>query len=74
MTYEFQIKWYGAFPLDMLRYDRCWPVDQKSVEEISFACSGEYDLVYTEHTATLASLQRPTVGRWKSFGVEVRQL
>lgn len=58
-------KWYvywvtgtGKFPFDMLRFDRCWPVDGESAAALDD--SGR-------RSVQLKSFQEPTVGRWGSF-------
>ena len=60
----FTVEGSGEFPLDMLRYDRCWPATQNDAIQIN-AHMGR-------RTVTLATGQRstasyPTVARWESF-------
>ena len=58
---EFTVHGKGHFPLDMLRYDGCYPrqVDMlDAVEELRF--------VAMCHVG--AKNWKPTIGRWESFG------
>lgn len=65
-----------AFPLDMLRYDQCWPDDTASAVEIAssfdpherFACGrdGTFKVVLS-HGITNKN-RRWTPDRWRSFG------
>ena len=61
---RFTVRGIGQFPIDMLRYDRCWPFasfDAQAIEK-SFQQNNldniEIDLV---------SINSPTVRRWESF-------
>lgn len=51
----------GMFPIDMLRYDAAWPATSADVPLI---CSGNRGL----RVVRIRSAQKPTVGRWASFG------
>lgn len=66
-----------SFPLDMLRYDNCWPADTESVDAI--AQSLERDIDNDEHrvvvelyqyTETKAHQFHPE--RWASFGWKLK--
>ena len=56
-----------TFPADMLRYDRCYPVDTDSALEIGRCrvCCKPLDGRVTVH---LIGGNQPTEGRWNSFG------
>lgn len=60
--HHYTVKGRGIFPLDMLRYDACWPRDSKAVEEI-----GNREL----RSLDLTSNQPPSKERWSSFGWHV---
>lgn len=64
--YTFTFKGHGPFPLDMLRYDSCWPKAGSDVKQI------EWSLDWTEQRkerfVTLEADNEPTIERWKSFG------
>jgi len=77
MYYQmFLVEWVGMFPLDMLRYDGCFPACQEAVSTI-------YDNL-TEHLpgphcAKMARLVRykkdvPCTARWQSFGARVSEI
>ena len=69
-THLFTVTGRNVFPVDMLRYDMCWPVTSEDAVTIGAAIRrdrfGSADgtrsvrLMTTEHP--------PTDGRWKSFG------
>jgi len=54
-----------GFPVDMLRYDACWPADDKSA---ALMLSGSLQLT---DRITLRSAYAPTVERWESFDYQV---
>lgn len=58
--FRFRVVGRGHFPIDMLRYDTCWPSTQDS------ACDMLGDPPRTR-TITLTSIHRPS-DRWGSFG------
>lgn len=64
---EFTVEGNGDFPLDMLRYDQCWPKSE-STDSINVAARR-----YTsKRQVTLVSIKRlPTIARWESFGWKV---
>lgn len=64
---QFTVEGRGDFPLDMLRYDRCFPGSQSDV----------MSMAENEHTKRRVMLccdsremrrRGPTEGRWRSFG------
>ena len=67
----------GLFPLDMLRYDACFPSDFKAVAGIGSPACGpgrherEVKLCQPRQTATERQV---TVDRWKSFGWVVKSI
>jgi hypothetical protein len=63
--YTFAVLGTGQFPLDMLRYDSCYPKSQDDTGEMerSFLPRNR-----DEHRVTLVGAKEPTVGRWQSFG------
>ena len=60
--YEYQVTGRGRFPVDMLRYDRCWPVDN-----IGLITGGYEERSSETYTVKIRSDKAPTVGRWNSF-------
>lgn len=70
--------WRGAFPIDMLRRDQCYPVDASSVVAITASLVSPSPI--RSRTATLAvnveartegaaEVRGFTIDRWESFGV-----
>lgn len=72
--YEFTVESaHDMFPIDMLRYDCCWP---KSESKDSVAITVSLDsrafrLRHVPQSITLVGLREPTAGRWESFGWKV---
>ena len=62
--YQYEVTGKGMFPEDMLRYDSCWPV-----RGTMFSM---FEGPQPERTITIGSYYPPTVGRWKSFGWQVK--
>lgn len=69
-----------SFPLDMLRYDACFPFDQESVAAISrsFDASQRVEahrerkpITVTLMMVSRSGLAMPTKDRWASFGWRV---
>ena len=66
----------GAFPLDMLRYDSCYPMSSVDVNRMILESQRDYTergydnitLVHREHGS---KKWRPTEDRWRSFGWRV---
>lgn len=57
----------GRFPLDMLRYDACWPVHESETMCIEASLTKRINVL----SVTLNSLKDPTPERWESFGYTV---
>lgn len=53
MTYRYYVTGFGAFPEDMLRYDRAVIIQRRQVEGRMFYM--------------LEGKSQPTLGRWQSF-------
>lgn len=62
------------FPLDMLRYDGCYPADPSSVDNIDWSLDPERKLDGYIHKVKLISTVAPTVARWASFGWTVIEI
>lgn len=64
--YRFKVTGKLSFPLDMLRYDRCFPEGSDDAAQIGYTF--EPDRRKSEiQTITLIGLSRPTDARWSSF-------
>lgn len=58
---KFTVNGRGEFPIDMLRHDRCWPVE--NMEAVQRYNEDAVSVVlYTDDWHQI------TLGRWKSFG------
>lgn len=65
----FPVEGNGVFPLDMLRYDACWPYTES---QDSTALGGAWhDAKLRRVVLQTNSPTAPTEGRWKSFGWRV---
>lgn len=58
-VYEYYVSGYTHFPMDMLRYDQCWPVSPDDASNIG---GHAYN-----RSIKMRSYSEPTVDRWKSF-------
>lgn len=56
----FDVEGQGQFPLDMLRYDLCWPASEADATMINMGTG--------LRPVRLKGLKSPTVARWASFG------
>lgn len=56
----FTVKGKGSFPIDMLRFDQCWP---RSPHDVTAMLND-----HEERSVNLRGLAGPTSGRWASFG------
>ena len=72
----FTATWRGEFPLDMLRYDNCFPADSQAVSAIIASITGSSPLRRTAGLARFIRSQRtmPTAERWRSFGASISDI
>ena len=63
---RFTVTGTGRFPLDMLRYDSCWPARQDDVHNISDHGGASWGRAPS--TIMLETHGEPTADRWSSFG------
>jgi hypothetical protein len=59
---------FGVFPMDMLRYDKAYPLSEKDSIAIS---STFYNKCSNYEINIGTSLAKFTIDRWKSFGVTI---
>lgn len=65
---KFQVQGRGTFPIDMLRYDACYPATEADSHVIELTRTPGYR---GEKMVTLKMSdpkRKPTTGRWSSFG------
>lgn len=65
---RFEVTGRGAFPMDMLRYDACYPASEADAGVLQRVTTGRSR---EEATVALVSLRAPTQERWASFGWRV---
>ena len=67
---KFTVQGRMVFPVDMLRYDACWPYTTEDAIEI--ACSlDRVDPPEVRTVTLITSMNRIAKGRWESFGWKV---
>lgn len=64
---DFTVQGTGPFPLDMLRFDECWPVADEDVRALE-------GLHFQLAIIRMRSHRGPTTGRWNSFGWRVTEV
>lgn len=66
-TFEVESTFYG-FPIDMLRYDSCFPSNERDANDIQTAISTNKQIGRPVQLACYAEKHwSPTTGRWQSF-------
>lgn len=63
--FRYSVTGRGTFPLDMLRFDCCWPRYQQDTGML-FESLTEKDR--NTRTIHLVGMRGPSIGRWQSFG------
>lgn len=64
---SFTVEGRGHFPIDMLRYDVCWPATGSDSMDIE----GSSRPSNLQHRIDMRGLKDPTVARWRSYGWDV---
>lgn len=68
---SYEVEGHGSFPVDMLRYDCCWP---KTETDSAIMDRSHRDRGGNHHYAIrVMGLKHPTEARWQSFGWKVRE-
>lgn len=70
--YVITVEGESAFPIDMLRYDRCTPHTEQ--DSASIGCHPDGETVRVDVAHQSRGPWSPTVARWESFGWRVREL
>jgi hypothetical protein len=65
---RFVVKGRGRFPVDMLRYDACWPASSEDATKITRLISDPEDTENEIALTVAPGYGPPTVARWNSFG------
>lgn len=63
----FAVEGSGIFPLDMLRYDECYPHNQEDVSKMEAERIGDKNLRAVTLVHYGDKWWTPTVARWSSF-------
>jgi len=72
--FTFEVMGRGKFPMDMLRYDNCWPATQDDVTKLVESMTNpDYLRMDWKITLRTRTLNTPTLGRWISFEWHVLQ-
>jgi hypothetical protein len=69
---EFTVSGFGQFPIDMLRYDRCFPADERESGQIMNTFTRRirtWEIRLSAYASNKAWM--PCKGRWESFGCQV---
>ena len=75
MRYQtFIVEFKGTFPLDMLRYDSCFPASTKDANIIfdSIKCHNNGKVEIGRYIQN--KKDRPTIARWESFSCKVSDI
>jgi hypothetical protein len=64
----FEVEGTGAFPIDMLRYDACYPATEGDSHIITATMHRGGVTANTVTLKTADPKRPPTVERWRSFG------
>lgn len=65
--HRIEVTGHGPFPIDMLRYDQCYPTDPQAVADITR--QDRRTVALSKMTSTRFSAFTP--GRWASFGWKI---
>lgn len=63
---------HGYFPVDMLRYDRCWPATQDAIHNMPVETYRRHSLEPAE--VEMCGINNPTAERWQSFGWQIKDV
>lgn len=69
--YRFKVKVHLPFPIDMLRYDECFPASQDDSAKMS-SDSGVKEISLIHYHSS--KYWNPTILRWRSFTCEVIEI
>ena len=70
VLYIYWVTGNGDFPIDMLRYDCCWPSENAARMCLDTYSSTREDRMKLR-TIKMHSYKEPTIDRWSSFGWSV---
>ncbi len=70
--YDFLVTGQGIFPIDMLRYDHCWPHGQEDAAKIDITLGSNRSR--EQRSVKITGVMYPTAERWQSFGWSVSDI
>lgn len=70
----FKVSGRFTFPVDMLRYDNCFPYMEKDSAEITKAMMVNVSSWEVTLQRFISYKDQPTIERWKSFGCKVSDI
>jgi hypothetical protein len=74
MRHVFAVEGVGEFPIDMLRYDQCWPITPLDAAKIADSYQSVNTKGYARRRVALCSANHKiTPERWASCGWRVVQ-
>jgi len=68
LTETFKVQGSGEFPIDMLRYDACYPADESDARTMLEGFGSGMHTVYLRKRYAKKNEQQLTPDRWRSFG------
>ena len=71
---RFKVRGNFSFPVDMLRYDACYPATQDAVNKMRWQADGETREVTLMQLHQRKNGAHVTEDRWASFGWEVFEI
>lgn len=68
IRHHFTVEGSGPFPIDMLRYDHCWPETEQSSSGQIYDSFISRRKNFPRYKIALVGVMPPTRARWESFG------
>jgi hypothetical protein len=70
-TYKFTVRSKYPFPMDMLRYDRCYPATAQTAHDMATSMTHGHDEPVEYEMIGAQGFGGPTSARWESFMFKV---
>lgn len=70
-VHRFKVRGSGSFPMDMLRYDACYPLSSEDAAKLSNT-TGVWEIRLSHYD--IIKTWTPCVNRWRSFICEVVEI
>ena len=72
--YRFTVEGIGPFPMDMARYDACFPDSTEDGTRIESSYERRHEPKLMRTVRMRSTVKPPTEGRWASFGWRVSEV